>query len=196
MRRPFQTLAALFLPIIVSLSAAGERLDQHRPEPRARVAAAHPARRPLARPQLIGSWGAWRAATHQAAGSVVCYAYTRTASSVPSLRGRGDVVLTVTERPGAPRDAVALSAGFVYPPGSAVEMVAGNARLAFYTAQRSAFARDSEATTRAFQAAGDNGRTAAARSPAPHGRSVTDTFSLDGFAHAHAAIEEACPLHA
>lgn len=194
MRRPFHLLPPVFLQAVLLLAAT------------AAVAAAdgrsraplpsHAARRPLARPQLIGSWGAWHAATHQAAGSVVCYAFTRTASSTPRLRGRGDVVLTVTERPGAPRDAVALSAGFTYPPGSAVEMVAGDVRLAFYTAQRSAFARSGHAAVQAFEVADGRRGMAAAHSPAPHGGRVTDTFSLDGFSPAHAAIQKACPVHA
>ncbi len=123
---------------------------------------------------------------------MVCYAYTRTASSSVRLPGRGDVVLTVTERPGLPRDAVALSAGFLYPSGSQVEIVAGRTRLAFYTAQRSAFARSGKDAVRAFGGAA----TAVARSPAPRGRSVTDVFSMHGFGDAHAAITRACPLHA
>ncbi len=148
--------------------------------------------RPMARPTLIGHWGDWRAATHRAAGSVVCYAYTRTASSSVRLPGRGDVVLTVTERPGLPRDAVALSAGFIYPPGSQVDVIAGAARMAFYTAQRSAFARSGTQAVRAFRAV----PSASAHSPAPRGRSVTDVFSMRGFGDAHAAIAHACPLHA
>lgn len=148
--------------------------------------------RPLAKPTLIGRWGDWRAATHKAAGSVVCYAYTRLASSSTRLPGRGDVVLTVTERPGSPRDAVALTAGFVYPPGSQVDVTAGKVRMAFYTAERSAFARSGVQAVRAF----DGAALASARSPAPRGRSVTDTFSMNGFADAHEAIVKACPLHA
>ena len=148
--------------------------------------------RPLARPTLIGRWGDWRAATHQAAGSIVCYAYTRLASSSARLPGRGDVVLTVTERPGAPRDAVALTAGFIYPPGSQVDVTAGKVRMAFYTAQRSAFARSGVQAVRAF----DTAPLASAHSPAPRGRSVTDVFSMHGFTDAHQAIVKACPLHA
>lgn len=145
--------------------------------------------RPLVRPTLIGQWGDWRAATHRAAGATVCYAYTRTSSSNAHVPGRGDVVLTVTERPGSPRDAVALSAGFTYPAGSSVDVTAGTVRMAFYTAQRSAFARSGKEAVRAFGAAA----TASARSPAPRGRSVTDVFSMRGFGDAHAAIERACP---
>ena len=188
MRRLFHILSAVFLMIGPARAAADGRTHP--------LAPPHAARKPLARPQLIGSWGAWRAATHQAAGATVCYAFTRTASSSPPLRGRGDVVLTVTERPGAPRDAVALSAGFTYPPGSAVDMVAGDVRLAFYTAQRAAFARSGHEAVHAFEVAGGKRALASAHSPAPHGRSVTDMFSLDGFSPAHTAIQKACPVHA
>lgn len=197
MRRPFHTLTAICLLATTSGGAEAANPVHANPVHASPVHAspAHAARKPLARPQLIGSWGAWHAATHQAAGAVVCYAFTRTASSTPRLRGRGDVVLTVTERPGAPRDAVALSAGFTYPPGSSVDVVAGDVRLAFYTAQRSAFARSGHEAVHAFEAVGGT-RALAAHSPAPHGGRVTDTFSLDGFSPAHAAIQKACPVHA
>ena len=151
-----------------------------------------------AQPRLIGVFGAWRAVTHHAGGRLVCYAYTRSVSAAPhlagrgNLAGRGSVVLSVTERAGAPRDAVALSVGFSYPPGADASVTAGAARLRFYTAQRSAFARSGAGATRAFAAAD----RAIARSPAPRGRVVVDTFSLDGFVAAHRAIEKACPLHA
>ncbi len=79
---------------------------------------AHPARSAghavPAAPRAIGKFEDWTAATHQEAGQTVCYAFTRAASSTPPLPGRGDVVLTVTQRPGGARDAVAISAGFAY----------------------------------------------------------------------------------
>lgn len=192
------------LPLLVALicvaatDASGHPANPGGERPRHGHAGGHAStgRPPVVTPHLIGRWGAWRAATHAAAGSVVCYAFTRTASSNPPLPGRGDVVLTVTERPGALRDAVALIAGFTYPPGSSVEVTAGDVRMAFYTAQRSAFARSGRDAVRAFEAAGSRRAVAAARSPAPHGRAVVDTFSLDGFDDAHAAIQKACPAHA
>ena len=49
----------------------------------------------------------------------MCYAFTRAQSSAPAVPGRGDVVLTVTERTGG-RDAVAISAGFAYAANAAV----------------------------------------------------------------------------
>ncbi len=66
-------------------------------------------------PKAIGRFEDWTAATNSEAGQTVCYAFVRATNSAPALPGRGDVVLTVTERPSG-RDAVAISAGFPYPP--------------------------------------------------------------------------------
>ena len=139
-------------------------------------------------PKRIGKWDDWQAATHQEGGQPVCYAFTRPVASTPALPGRGDVVLTVTERAGG-RDAVALTAGFVYPANAEVEVFSDGVTLPFYTAGRSAFARDGRAATTLFS----KGHQAQARSPGPRGRGVVDTFSLRGFSQAYAAIVKACP---
>ena len=152
---------------------------------------ARPARAPHATspnaPKSIGKFEDWQAATHSEAGQTVCYAFTRVQSSTPAVPGRGDVVLTVTQRPTG-RDAVAISAGFAYPAGSEVTLAAEKAELPFYTSGRSAFARDGHAVTVAF----DKARNAVAKSPGPKGVQVSDTFSLRGFAAAYAAINKAC----
>jgi hypothetical protein len=139
-------------------------------------------------PKQIGAYEDWTAATNQEAGQTVCYAFTRAQSSEPSVPGRGDVVLTVTERPSG-RDAVAISAGFNYPPGSSVNVQADQENLNFYTAHRSAFARDGRAAVAAFEKA----NTLAAKSPNVRSGEVTDRFSLRGFTAAYAAINKACP---
>ena len=139
-------------------------------------------------PKSIGKFDDWQAATHSEGGQMVCYAFTRVQSSAPAVPGRGDVVLTVTQRPSG-RDAVAISAGFAYPAGAEVMLAAEKAELPLYTSGRSAFARDGHAVTVAF----DKARTAVAKSPGPKGVAVTDTFSLRGFTAAYAAINKACP---
>ena len=140
-------------------------------------------------PKAIGKFDDWTAATNREAGQTVCYAFTRVQASAPALSGRGDVVLTVTERPGG-RDAVAISAGFAYTQNAAVAVVIdADPPLDFYTAQRSAFARDGHATVQAFLKA----RQVVATSPAPKAVQVADTFSLKGFNAAYAAIVKACP---
>ena len=140
-------------------------------------------------PKAIGKFEDWTAATNREAGQTVCYAFTRALSSTPALSGRGDVVLTVTERTGG-RDAVAISAGFTYAANAAVAVaIDTQPAVDFYTAQRSAFARDGHATVQAFL----KSRQVVATSPAPKNAQVADTFSLKGFNAAYAAIVKACP---
>jgi hypothetical protein len=143
---------------------------------------------PKGGPQPIGTFEDWIAATNKEAGQTVCYAFTRARGSAPKLDGRGDVVLTVTERQGG-RDAVAVSAGFSYAANAAVKFLVDATPFEFYTAQRSAFARDGRAVVQAMQ----RGRQAVAHSPGPKGAEVADTFSLKGFSAAYAAITKRCP---
>jgi hypothetical protein len=150
-----------------------------------------PKHKPVAKaagPAAIGVFDDWTAATNKEAGQTVCYAFTRAHASAPALAGRGDVVLTVTERPTG-RDVVALSAGFAYSANAAVTVAADAANFDFYTAQRSAFARDGHTAVQAFHHA----KQIVAHSPGPKGAEIADTFSLKGFTAAYAAIVKHCP---
>ena len=181
----------LLLPVLIGSTILGVGLAS---PALAQNRSAHPAARssshsaPAAAPRSIGTFDDWQAATHVEAGATVCYAFTRAHSSVPALPGRGEVVLTVTQRPSG-RDAVAISAGFPYPSGAEVTVEVERTELAFYTSGRSAFARDGRAVVAAF----DKGRTATAKSPGPRNATVADSFSLRGFSGAYAAINKACP---
>ncbi|WP_428483266.1 invasion associated locus B family protein [Rhodopila sp.] len=139
-------------------------------------------------PKQIGKFDDWTAATHPESGQLVCYAFTRAQSSNPALPGRGQVILTVTERASG-RDTVALAAGFTYPANATVTVQVDQTGLEFYTYQTNAFARDGKAAVAAL----DKGARAIARSPGPKDASVTDSFSLKGFSAAYAAIVKACP---
>ncbi len=150
-----------------------------------------PATKPAPGPKELGKFDDWIAATNQEAGHTACYAFVRAKNSSPALPGRGEVVLTVTERPTG-RDTVAISAGFPYRKDAAVTVQVDTTGLDFYTAQSNAFARDGKAAVAAFQ----KGDQALARSPGPRdGQTVVDTFSLRGFSAAYAAINKACPAH-
>jgi Invasion associated locus B (IalB) protein len=139
-------------------------------------------------PKEIATSGDWTAATHAEGALTVCYALTRVQSSSPTLPGRGEVVLTVTQRP-TTRDTVAIEAGFDYPKDASVTVQVDQTGLDFFTRLRDAYARDGKAAVAAFQ----KGQRAIARSPGPHGQQVVDTFSLKGFSAAYAAIIKACP---
>ncbi len=148
-----------------------------------------PAHPPAANePKKLGTFADWIAATHEEAGVKVCYAFTYAAHSVPDLPKRGEVVLTVAERPTA-RDDVAMSAGFAYAKGAAVTVQVDTTALDFFTVDRNAFARDGKAAVVAFQ----KGVEAQAHSPGPRDAHVADTFSLRGFSAAYAAINRDCP---
>lgn len=143
-------------------------------------------------PRALGTYEAWTAAVHREGEQTVCYAFTRVRQSTPKLAGRGDVMLSVSMRPQA-RDVVAISAGYAYPPGAEVRLQIEKAAFNFYTAQRSAFARDGHAVVQAML----RGREAVAHEPGPRlrtaPRQIADTFSLRGFQAAYAAIVKACP---
>jgi hypothetical protein len=168
----------LTLALLLALPAAAET---KKPAP-----TTHPT---PAGPKSIGKFEDWTAATNAEAGQTVCYAFTRVQTSVPTLPGRGPVVLTVTERSSG-RDAVAIDAGFPYAPKATVTVQVNQTGLDFYTdvsRPHDAFALDGKAVVAAF----GKGSRAIARSPAP--KEVTDTFSLKGFADAYKAIVKACP---
>lgn len=139
------------------------------------------------RPSRLGDHGAWTAATHVEGGKKVCYAFTRPTRSEPS--GRENVLLTVTHREGQ-RDSIVMTSGYAYPADAEVKVAVGPTELTFYTRGSSAAPRDRAAALRAFR----GGREVVARGPGAGGRgTVTDTFSLNGFAAAYEAIGEECP---
>jgi len=164
------------IPLLLGVPAAAA--PAHKPAPE----------KPAATPKALGTFDDWTAATYEQGGQTVCYAFTRAQKSTPDLPKRGQVLLTVTERPNA-RDSIAIEAGFAFAPKAEVKLEVGSTSLDFYTAQRNAFARDDKAAVAAF----DKGSRAVAQSPGPSDKQVTDTFSLHGFSAAHAAIVKACP---
>jgi hypothetical protein len=138
------------------------------------------------RPESLGNFGDWIAATYQDGGQKICYAFVRASRSEPNRPG---VIMTVTHRARG-RDTVAMKAGHSFSRGAEVEVQVGSTELPFYTGNDSAFARDNRAAIAAFRA----GREAVAKGPGPGGRgTATDTFSLSGFTAAYEAISRACP---
>lgn len=144
------------------------------------------------RPQKLGEFQAWTAAT---LGDALCYAFARPSKSEGAAAGRrGEAVMLVVTHRREGRDQVALRPGYAYPRNTdgdddvTVE-IAGRA-LGFYTAQDAAFARDGRAVVAAMKA----GRDAVAKGPPASGRGeVRDVFPLAGFSAAYDAISRECP---
>jgi hypothetical protein len=139
-------------------------------------------------PVMIGTFGDWKAAYHPEAGVKVCYAYSFAKTSRPFERGRGDVVLTIAQRPHE-RDSVAVSVGYAVLPHAGASVTANGQKLHFYLEGRSAFAPHGAEAIAAFGA----GREAVGRFPGPRGMTMVDTFSLNGFGSAYAASLKECP---
>ena len=171
-------MRAIFLLAVILLVPG---LAAAQPKPAAKPPAA-PA------PKPIGAFDDWQAATYDEGGQTVCYAFTKARTSAPRITGRGEAILTVTQRV-ALRDAVSFSAGFEFAPGASVQVMVDKAKFEFYTAKRSGFARDGHAVIATL----DGPKQAVVKAPHPQKKEVTDTFSLRGFAKAYEAINKACP---
>ncbi|MGE4480742.1 invasion associated locus B family protein [Acidocella sp.] len=135
-----------------------------------------------------GKYGDWTAATYGSGASKICYAFTIAQSSTPSLKSRGKVMLTVTNRKSS-HDEVSITSGYDYPKDAKVKLTVGNKDFDFYTQKNVAFTVSGKSAIPAFQA----GNIAVATGPAPTGKAnVTDKFSLAGFSAAYKAISGAC----
>lgn len=144
------------------------------------VAAAQP------RPQKLGDFQSWTAASYAEGGQKTCYAFARPSKSEPARQG---ILLTVTHRPSA-RDTVTISAGYAFPRNAEAAVTVGGTELNFYTSGSTAAARDGAAAVRAFR----NGRDAVMKAPGANGRgTASDTFPLAGFSAAYDAISKECP---
>jgi invasion protein IalB len=141
-----------------------------------------------ASPSALGAYGVWTAASAGSGRAKVCYAFTKVQASSLKIRGRGPVMLTVTERAGS-ADEVSLTAGYSYPAGSKITLLAGKTKLAFYSAGPLAYTQYGTQAVTAFKALDQVSVTATA----PKGKKpVTDHFSLSGFSAAYKAIVKAC----
>jgi len=151
-------------------------------------AAALAAEGPVALGPNGGKFGDWTAATYGKGDAKACYAFVPATHSTPDVHGRGAVSLTVTQRHGAP-DEVTLGAGYTFPKDAQVTLTVGSAKFDFYTQGSTAFTTAGKDAVAAFR----NGDSAEFVADGPHGKPVTDDFSLKGFGGAYGAISAACP---
>jgi invasion protein IalB len=138
------------------------------------------------RPQRLGEFQSWTAASFAEGGQKTCYAFARPSKSEPARQG---VLLTVTHRHNA-RDTVTVSAGYAFPRNAEATVSVGGTDLNFYTSGSTAAARDGAAAVRAFR----NGKDAVMKAPGANGKgTASDSFPLAGFGAAYEAISKECP---
>ncbi|TAL30576.1 MAG: hypothetical protein EPN97_12225 [Alphaproteobacteria bacterium] len=181
MRRFFAVLS-----ILVSLSSG------------AVIAAGHPGAKPL------GKFGNWEAAYFTDRGNKVCYmavAPTSTVSTKP-VKGRDpNVLMFITHWPADnQKDAVTISTGYSYKPGSKAIVSVGGKDYAMSTggpgtgAEADMAWMDDDAAETNLVAAMRAADDLTVKGTSKRGTVITDTYNLTGSAEAYSAITKACGL--
>jgi len=128
---------------------------------------------------LTGQFGDWIAATHTTGTGTECYAFTRAPHEGPpaTLWLTGGTLMIET--------------GFPAAPNTAMTAQAGDVRLGFYTLTHQAFPDQADAALDTLRTGGAT--ELVARVPRRDGTLIPESFSLNGFAAAMAAVTRTCP---
>ena len=172
MHRPLQvSLAALLIACMASLAFA-----------QADAAAG-------GSPRPIGKFAAWEAFADRGGGGKVCYAAALPLRSKNEPKGRGKAYVMVSDRPADKSfGVVGVTAGFALKKGSPALLEVSGAKFDLYTVGDTAWSRDDKAVGLALE----KGRTATFVGFPAKGEPVADTYALEGFSDARAAIDKEC----
>ena len=145
---------------------------------------------PPASPKIkdLGKFSAWTAATTPAGTKTICYAYTSATQSAGSVGA--PVALLNVSKLGAASPAVVFIPGISAPKEAKISLSVGSHELRFSSAGTpgTAIAQNPSVAVEAFK----SGKTVVAKLSGADGHSVTDSFSLRGYALAYAALTKAC----
>jgi len=145
-------------------------------------------------PTEVGVFRDWAVFSYEAGGQRVCFMASRPTRSLPANVRRGDIYVTVTNRPGdGIQDEVSFVSGYPFRQGSEVTVEIGGETFAMFTEGDTAWARDAESDRRLTNAI-RRGSAMTVRGTSSRGTNTTDTFSLSGSADAHRAAARACGL--
>jgi len=143
-------------------------------------------------PTPLGVFNDWSAFRDTSGSAAVCYVGSLPKKSVGVYSQRGNTYIQVTHRPSAKSyDVVSVTAGYVYQPGSQVEVEVDGKSFALYSEGGLAWAKD-DADAELVDAM-RKGRQMIVRGTSSRGTQTTDTYSLSGFTAARNAMEKACP---
>jgi invasion protein IalB len=149
-------------------------------------------------PKALGTFDAWVAVELPEKSSKICYMASRPSKSTPEGAKRGDILLTVTHRPGAKqRDEVSFQSGYPFKPGAPVTIEVDKKKFELFTKPEAdaegAWSRDA-AMDKALVEAMRAGNSAVVKGTSARGTETVDTFSLAGFTKAYAEIGKACGI--
>jgi hypothetical protein len=140
----------------------------------------------------IGGAKAWDAYAYSEKGAKVCYLVGLPAKSEPPGLSRGRVDAYISHRPAEKAvNVVQFHAGYPFKDGANAELDVDGRKFQLYTVKDAAWAND-PAEDKAVTEALGKGKRAVFKGTSARGTSTTDTYALDGFKDALAAIDKAC----
>lgn len=147
-------------------------------------------------PKLLDKFDDWTAIESAEGNAKICYMVARPTKSEPASARRGEILLTVTDRPSAKRlNEVSFRSGYPYKDGAPVTVEVEKKKFEFFTKPSvdpdGAWTRDA-AMDKALVDAMRAGNSLTVKGVSSRGTETTDHFSLSGFTKAHAAISKAC----
>ncbi len=140
----------------------------------------------------IGGAKGWDAFAYTEKGAKVCYLVGQPAKSEPAGLSRGRVDAYVTHRPADKAvNVVHFDAGYAFKEGAVAELDVDGRKFQLFTAKDAAWANDAVEDKAVTEALG-KGKRAILKGSSARGTGTTDTYALDGFKDALAAIDKAC----
>ena len=152
------------------------------------AAAAKPA---LAADKFLGRFGKWEAHQSGTGADSVCFIATLPAKTDGKVTKRGEATLMIAHF--VKRKAwaqVQVKAGFALKKGSTVDLAVGDKRFKLTADNMTGFGEGKENAD--IVNALKSGKTASATELPATGPKIVDSYSLDGFSKALAAIDKAC----
>jgi hypothetical protein len=152
------------------------------------AASASPA---LAADKFLGRFGKWEAHQAGTGADAVCFIATLPAKTDGKVTKRGEATLMIAHF--VKRKAwaqVQVKAGFALKKGSSVDLAVGDKRFKLVADNMTGFGEGKENAD--IVAALKAGSTATATELPTAGPKIVDSYSLDGFSKALAAIDKAC----
>jgi invasion protein IalB len=146
-------------------------------------------------PKQLGEFHGWTAYTITDGRGEVCYVVGTPKSQEPAKLKR-EAHLLITHRPADKAfNVVSVEPGpnFSFAKGSDVTVAVDKQSFAFFTANDTAWSRDSD-TDKAVVTAMSKGKELSVKAKPAKGADVSDTYALAGFGEALGAIDKACKV--
>lgn len=151
----------------------------------------------IAKPQLLGEFGAWKAFKSEDGGGLVCYALSQPQSTAPKNVKRDPIFVIISNFPSRQvKGEPSLVIGYPFKEGSKATASVGGANFTFETLNQ-----DTEGggwiadpgTEQQFVAALRDGSSLTVKGTSRRGTNTTDQYSLSGVSQAIDRVNQECP---